>query len=170
MFKINAKHVMSILSFWVAICLNSCTPANPQIAISDVSVSQEPIVGQIVNLHVEITSKYDEPEVTFTVDFLEQYNNRIHHVSGDTQWVGPMAANEKKTFDLSFCVWEEGTWPIEIYARRTAPGDKYYDSKRVHMESWIDSGKFISFAEFPANQTTPTPRPFPVSPECSGQK
>jgi hypothetical protein len=153
----------------LAVLLNACSQARMPIYFTKITVSPDPAVGQIVNLHIEVTSKYDEPEVTFTVDFLEQYNNRVNYLSGTTRWVGPMAVGETKAFDLTICVWEEGDWPIEIYAKRTAGGDAYQVGEQIFLESRVDRGKLLRFPEFAANRITPTPRPFPVSPECSGK-
>ncbi len=169
---IQRKWLKRIL-LWLALVmgLNACSSATPPIHITDVTISGAPVVGQIVDLHIEITSMYDEPEVTFYLDFLEEYDNRVNYISGDKHWVGPMAANEKKAFDVSVCVAEEGRWPIEIYARHTAPdGASYYDSETVFLESWIDGGKLIRNIHFSANEVRPTPRPYPISPECSGSK
>jgi hypothetical protein len=163
-------HVISICvcsSLW----LSACGQAGVPLQITNVSVSPEPIVGQIVTLTVEIMSTHDEPDVTFTVDTLEEWGNKLHLVSGEPEWAGSLTANQPQAFQFSVCVWEEGSWPIELSAvSRLSDGNGWDDFEIVHLESSIDSGRLIRGRDFiMTGEATPTPHAVTVSPECSGQ-
>lgn len=159
----------------VALLLSACSQAGVPLQITNVSVSPEPVVGQIVTLNVEIMSTNDEPDVTFTVNTLEDLGNKLHLVSGETEWAGSLTANQPRAFQFSICVWEEGSWPIEIgVVSRLHNNDDtiWTDGETVNLESSLDSGRLIRGRDFRINQdeVKPTPRPVAVSPECSGQQ
>ena len=162
-------YLLSVLVFSL-LGLGACSPPTSPLRVSQVAVSPEPKVGQVVTLTIEIMSTEDQPEVLFTVDFLEGSGNKIHHIAGDTEWRGPLAANQPKSFELTACVLQEGTWPIDISVGRTAPGDHYAALEIAHLKSSIDSGSLIRDKDWrgPGNKT-PVSRPATVSPECSGK-
>jgi hypothetical protein len=129
-------------------------------------------VGEISTLTVEIMSTQDEPDIVFTIDSLESQGNKIHIVSGNTQWQGSLVANQPQSFQFSICVIEEGTWPIEIGARRVAEGDKYFAFEIIRLDSTASSGELVREFDYTFSQDEatrrPTLQPIEVSPECSG--
>jgi hypothetical protein len=156
-----------------ALVLNACGQAGVPLQITDVSVSPEPIVGRTVTLTVEIMSTHDEPDVTFTIDTLEEWGTKLHLVSGEPEWAGSLTANQPQSFQFSVCVWEEGTWPIELSAvsrLHDANNNIWHAFEGIHLESSINSGRLIRGSEFRiTGEATPIPHPVTVSPECSGQ-
>jgi hypothetical protein len=163
-------HVIN-LCVCAALWLSACGQAGVPLQITNVSVSPEPIVGQIVTLTVEIMSTHDEPDVTFTLNTLEEYGNKLHLVSGEPEWAGSLTANQTQAFQFSVCVWEEGSWPIRISAISRLPDGNGWDaSEIINLESSISSGRLIRDKDFRMTSgATPTARPISVSPECSGQ-
>lgn len=172
--KQQLRPVLYICGVCFALFLSACSPAQAPLRISNVSVSPEPKVGQVVTLSIEIMSTEDEPDVVLTIDALESAGNKIHVVSGETWWQGPLVANQSQSFQLSVCATEEGTWPIQIDARRVAEGDKYFDFEIIHLKSSLSSGELIRERDYTFSQdeyaNRPTPQPIVVSPECSRQQ
>jgi hypothetical protein len=155
--------------------LTACTPPRQPLQITYVSVSPEPVVGEIVTLMVEVTADNDEPDVTFTVDTLESAGNMIHLVSGEPQRQASLAAGEPQAFSVQVCVVQEGSWPIEVRAVAHHPDGSLWDAlETIHLESTLESGRLIRSKDYTFSQedyaTRATPRPFELSPECSGQQ
>lgn len=179
----NQQHVrrrfclFALLGPAFVLLLSACMPATQPLNITNVTVSPKPKVGQIVTLTIELTaseSEGDHPDVRATVDTLEAYGNKVHLVGGEANWQGPLTANQPQTFQVSICVVEEGSWPIEIFAVSYLPGDQLWDDfERIHLESTLETGTLIRGGDYTFSQEEyarrPTPRPVTVSPECSGQ-
>ncbi len=166
-----------VISFLVSLALfilSACTPPSIPLNITNVTVSPDSVVGQIVTLEVEIMADNDEPNVVFTLDTLESAGSKIHLVSGASQRQVSLTAKQPQTFQVEVCVTQEGSWPTEVRAVAHHPdGSGWDDIETIHLESTLDSGKLIRSRDYTFSQEEyakrPTPRPFEVSPECSGK-
>ena len=171
--RTNRLWCIIVIGLCATLWLSACGQAGVPLQITNVSVSPEPIVGQVVTLTVEIMSTNDEPDVTFTLTTLEEYGTKLHLVSGETEWAGSLTANQPQIFQFSVCAWEEGSWPIEISAvsrLHDAHNNGWDASEIIHLESSMDSGRLIRGSEYRMTTgPTPTSHPTTVSPECSGQ-
>jgi len=153
--------------------LSACSPSSKPLEITSVKVSPEPVVGQIVTLEVKIQSSFDQSGVIFTTDTYEEHGNKVHLISGDSSWEGSLTANQPQTFTVTVCVLEEGSWAVEFLVYSFPPGyDGLVDTETIHLESTLESGKLIPARDFRISQqdlaNRPTPRPFDVPIECSG--
>jgi len=169
----NPKIIVGVTCLTLVL-LSACTPAGQPLQITNVSVSPEPVVGQIVTLDVEIMSTDDEKDVTFTLDTLESHGNKIHLVAGDPEWQGSLTANEPQSFQFSVCVLQEGSWPIRLRAISYLPDGNGWDAfETINLEGSLTSGRLIRSEDYTFSQEEqtrmPTPQPVSVSPECSGQ-
>lgn len=166
---------------FIALVLNACTSSASGIPlnITSVKVFPEPIVGQIVTLEVKIMSTDDEPYVKFAV----KTGNKVHLIGGDTIWQGSLTANQAQKLQVQVCVVEEGSWPVEFSVTTDSPdnpsgtqsaadGWSGMDFETIQLVSSLESGKLIRASAYTFSQEEaarrPTPRPFTVSPECSG--
>jgi hypothetical protein len=133
----------------------------------NIYISPRPVVGQISKLYVEIASKQDVTEVGFEVDF----SNRIHLVSGTTNWHGDLNANQPKIFVMEICVTQEGVWPIHLTTGSVA--NPIIASETIHIDSTLEYGILIRSRNYTYSQEEaalrPTPRSINVSTECSGK-
>jgi len=142
------------------VVLSACTSVDQPLHITNVSVSPNPIVGQVVTLEVEVTADNDEPNVTFTVDTLESAGNKIHLVSGNSQQQVSLVAHQPQTFQLEVCVIQEGSWPIEIRAVARHPDGSGWDAfEKIQLESTLDSGKLIRSKDYTFSQQEYANRP-----------
>jgi len=153
--------------------LSACAPRSEPLEITSIKVFPESIVGQIVTLEITVESAEDGDNVEFFADTLEYGGNKVHLIGGDTNWQGSLTANYPQTFQMSVCVVEEGTWPVE-FTVRSIGRDGWFDFERIHLESTLESGKLILSKDFTRDvedfANRPTPRSFEVSIECSGKK
>lgn len=161
--------MLGMLVFFLSACSSSSIP----LQITSVRVSPEPVVGQIVTLEIKIQADNDEPDVTFTADTLEEYGNKVHLIGGDSHWEGSLTANQPETFTVTVCVLEEGSWAVRFTVWSFPSGyDGLTDVETIQLESTLESGKLIPAHEFQLDPqiiaSRPTPRPFLVSAECSG--
>jgi hypothetical protein len=147
----NQTNSLGYADISAALLLSACHQEGIHLHITHLSVSPEPIVGQIVTLEVEIMSTHDEVDVIFIMDTLVEHRNRLHLVSGEPEWAGSLAANQPQTFQFSVCVQEEGSWPIELTAVSRMP-DAYdniwHAFEIIHLESSKDSGRLIRGKDF----------------------
>jgi len=169
------KKTLFWISLTVSLLLGACNPADQPLRITGVTVTPDPVVGQIVTLEVEVMSTEDETDVVFTVDTLESAGNKIHLVSGEPRWQGSLTANQPEVFQFSVCVVEEGSWPIDITVVSYFPNNNgWADFEIIHLESSVTSGRLIRGQDYTYSQEEATqrltPRPITVSPECSGQQ
>ncbi len=164
--------IASLLGVTLLVLLNACNPPRFPLEITDVSVSPDPIVGQVVTLHVEVTSTRDGPDATILVELPE----RANLVAGELIWQGSLVANQPKTHELSICVLEEGEWQIWISAwSQLSETSSYSDYEILNIQSTVNSAQVIPGSEYritqpPHGYRTPTPVPVTVSPECSGHQ
>jgi len=108
-------------------------------------------------------STEDEADVIFMVNTLEKEGMEIHLVSGESEWTGPLMSNQPKIFQVSMCVSQEGSWPIEISAasRLSEGKNKYLAFETIHIESTLNSGRLIRSWEYTFSQEEATRRPTP---------
>lgn len=166
---------------FIALVLNACTSSASGLPLNIISVKvfPEPIVGQIVTLEVKIMSTDDEPYVKFSV----KTGNKVHLIGGDPIWEGSLVANQPQKLQVQVCVVEEGSWPVEFSASTDSPdnpsgtqsaadGWSGMDVETIQLESSLESGRLIRGSDYTISQEEaakrPTPRPFTVSLECSG--
>jgi len=157
--------------------LSACSSPTSQIPlrIVNISITPQPIVGQIVTLEIQLMSTKDEQEVILLVMAYEKEIGKVHVASGETEWNGSLVANQPKTFQLEICVLQEGSWPIEIQAASRLSEDKYkYNAvETIHIESTVNSGRLIRSKDYTFSQEEatrrPTPLPVEVSDECAGR-
>jgi hypothetical protein len=169
--QLTPWHHTLLAASLAAFLLSACTSSGQPLHITNVSVFAEPSVGEIVTLQVEIMADNDEPDVTFTVDTLESAGNKVHLVSGDAQRKFSLAAKQPQTFQVEVCVVQEGSWSLQIAAVAHHPDGSLWDAfEIIHLDSTLESGKLIRSRDYRYNvgEIRPTPRPFDVSPECSG--
>ena len=170
---------------FIALVLNACTSSASGLPLNIISVKvfPEPIVGQIVTLEVKIMSTDDEPYVKFSVDTREEIGGKVHLIGGDPIWEGSLVANQPQKLQVQVCVVEEGSWPVEFSVTTDSPdnpsgtqsaadGWSGMDFETIQLVSSLESGKLIRASAYTFSQEEtarrPTPRPFTVSPECSG--
>ena len=107
------------------------------------------------------------------MDTLEDAGNKIHVLAGDTEWQGSLVANQPRVFTLSVVIIEAGSWPLRITAVAHHSDGSLWDAfEIIQLESTLESGKLIRSRNYTISDedaNRPTPRPFEVSPECSGQ-
>jgi len=98
--------------------LAACTPARFPLEITALSVSPEPVVGQVVTLRVEIESTSDEEDVTILI----QTPEAVRLMDGTLTWHGSLRAHEPQVHRVSVCVLIEGDWRIGVTAFSRFPG------------------------------------------------
>jgi hypothetical protein len=164
---------VTYLLLFIGLVLSACNPADQPLQITSVKVFPKPVVGEVVTLEIVVMSTDDEADVKFTIDTLEYAGNKIHLVSGATNWQGSLVANQPNKFQVKVCVVEEGSWPVEFDVVSHLPDNNVWsDFETIHLESSLNSGKLIRGSDYTFSQEEyakrPTPRPIAVSLECSG--
>jgi len=156
------KHPVKGLGFVALLLwgLAACTPARFPLEITALSVSPEPVVGQVVTLRVEIESTSDEDDVTVLIQIPEA----VRLMDGTLTWHGSLRAREPKVHRVSVCVLIEGDWRIGVTAFSRFPeGDSYGDYDTFHLISTGDSGLGVPGHEYratvPATRLPPSPGP-----------
>lgn len=81
--------------------------------VVNASISPEPIVGQEVTWHIEISSNGPALLNTKLYVFLPE---QVELISGDADWQGDIPANGSVSVDLVIRVNEPGEWMIDAYA------------------------------------------------------
>jgi hypothetical protein len=140
--------------------LAACTPARFPLEITALSVSPEPVVGQVVTVRVEIESTSDEDDVTVLI----QIPKAVRLMDGTPTWHGSLRAGEPQVHLLSVCVLIEGDWRIDVTVSSRFPdGDTYGDYNTLHLISSADSGLGVPGHEYratvPATRLPPSPSP-----------
>jgi len=165
--------LLALLGPAFVLLVSACWSPSKPLQITNVTVSPKPKVGQIVTLEIELTADDDQPDVRVTVDTLESHGNKVHLVGGEANWQGALSAKQPQTFQVSVCVVEEGSWPVEITAVSYLPDNQGWDdAEKIQLESTLETGTLIRGHDYTFSQEEyarrPTPRPVTVSPECSG--
>jgi hypothetical protein len=117
------------------------------------SISPEPIVGQVVVLHIELSTKTYAPNTTLTVTLYDG----IELVNGDLTWLGDLSVDQPVTIDTTIRVIKEGEWPINIYAFSSNKPESevgFGTHKILYLNSSLSSANVI---EDIARTSTPVP-------------
>jgi hypothetical protein len=119
--------------------------------ITDISASPEPVIGQVVTVHVEIKSTEDEPDTTIRV-YLPRGVKLVggtEPYGGEAVWQGSLTANQPHTLQVAVCVLQEGSWPVRFSVVSRAPsGQIWDDSETIQLESTLESGRLIRARDF----------------------
>jgi hypothetical protein len=163
-------HVISICVCAILV-LSACTPPSFPIEITVITVSPDPIIGQVATLHVEVMSTEDEPDTTILIELPEG----VKLMDGDLMWHGSLTANEVQAHEVSICVLYEGDWELWIEAHsQLSENSSYEDAETLHLQSTTESARVILGSNYhltqpPGGFNMPTPLSVTGSPECSGQ-
>ncbi|GAB4579959.1 MAG: hypothetical protein Fur0022_26980 [Anaerolineales bacterium] len=112
---------IGIFLFLILLCLTACNPTAIPIKV-ETSISPEPIVGEIVNLHIEVESKGQPAPYTVMTTTLSA---GVELVEGNLIWEGALAANQPSAQDLKIRVIQEGEWFVSTYAfSSVTPGSR----------------------------------------------
>src|SRR5512139_3909194 len=77
------------------------------------SISPEPVVGQVVNYHIELSTPSGQvPNTTLTITL----PSGIELVSGNLHWHGDLTTDQTVTKDLAIRVTSPGEWIVRVYA------------------------------------------------------
>ncbi|MGI0014054.1 MAG: hypothetical protein ACREBU_11515 [Nitrososphaera sp.] len=117
--------------------------------ITDISVSPDPVVGQVVTLHIEVMSTQDEPDATIFVELPEG----VKLVEGELTWNGSLVANQPQTHEVSICVLYEGEWRlwIETYSRLSETST-YVDAEILNIQSTAETARVILGRDYQVTQ------------------
>lgn len=163
--------ILEIPGFIMTTLMINAHSSSYPVYFRNIYISPSPIVGRVSKLYVEIESKQNESEVDFSVDFFEEDGNKIHLVSGLTNWHGDLIANQPKVFVMEICITQEGVWPIDLSAGSI--DRPFIDYEIIHIDSTLEHGVLIRSRNYTYSQEEaarrPTPRPIDVSVECSGK-
>lgn len=111
------KRWLSSVFLLLFLLLTACTPApaphNYLLFFTEITVSPDPLIGQVATLHLEFSSDYDQPVATVDIDLPEG----VQLVKGDLKWKGSLTANQPQTHDISICTSYPGEWWIDITGR-----------------------------------------------------
>lgn len=121
----------SSVLFLLILLLTACTPApaphNYLLFFTEITVSPDPLIGQVATLHLEFISDYDQPVATVDIDLPEG----IQLVKGDLNWKGSLTAHQPQTHDISICAEFQRVYSIGINGNLwTAEGDGLFTSPR----------------------------------------
>lgn len=135
-------------------------PPSIPLQIVNLSVSPEPLVGQLVTLRIEIMSIYDESNVTIWVVLPEG----VELVAGSLEWQGSLTANHIQSHELSIRVIQEGDWELRIGAFSTLSANNgYQDTETLHLISDFNSTNIVPGREYRITQP-PDGMPGPTIP------
>lgn len=141
--------VVCLALFALSACNNPASPM--QVGLS---VSPAPVVGQEVNLHVEIFSRTAAPNTILTVTLPAE----VELVSGSLNWSGDIEAKQTASVDLTIRVTQAGEWFVFAEAfHYSQPGTIYGfgGEQALYLRSSADSGEVIEVVR-------PTSTPPPV--------
>ncbi len=151
------KHYSSVL-FLLILLLTACTPAPVShrylLFFTEITVSPDPLIGQVATLHLEFISDYDQPLTTVDI-YLPK---GIQLVKGELAWKGSLTANQPQTHDISICVSYPGEWWIDITGRLwTAEDDAGFLEPRTVFLNVGQSNAEVFTDENYADFIRPTP-------------
>jgi uncharacterized repeat protein (TIGR01451 family) len=117
------------------------------------SISPEPIVGQTVSYHVELSATGTPvPNVTLTITL----PSGIELIQGDLSWHGDLTKDEKIVKDLTIRVTTPGEWIVKAYADTDmgpGAGRTYLSfTQALYITSSTNSAEVVD-----ALKKTPTP-------------
>ena len=112
--------------------LSACSSPRFPLQIKTTSINPDPIVGQVVTLHVEVLSTRDESDVGIVLSLPAG----IEITEGESEWHGALVANQTQSVDFSIRVTAQGEWPLYIRAySRLSENSTYGDSKTFYILS-----------------------------------
>ncbi len=111
------------------------------LTFTDVSITPEPIVGQIATLNIEVTSTVDEAEASLAI----QLPPDVDLVKGDLVWNGSLRANQPQVHQVAIVVQKKGLWGIYIRAGASSTATV---SEHLHINSTNESARVIPDSEF----------------------
>jgi hypothetical protein len=127
--------------------LSRCDSLRKPFGIADMSVSEEPLIGRVVTLRVEVMSDTDEPNTSLTI----RLPKGIKLVEGDLTWRGALVANQPYAHDVKVCVLYEGDWRIEAVALAALPDSNYVDDQdkaTIHFITTSDSARSVQGKDY----------------------
>ena len=138
--------------------LNACTPSTAPLQLTDISISPDPIIGQTATLHIEVMSKYDEPDAAIIVDLPPG----VKLMDGELLWEGSLTANQPQSHELSICVLYEGDWRLWMAAQSQIAENGFYgDTETLHL---ITTGDTVRVVPGGAYRITQPPGGMPLFP------
>ena len=145
--------------------LSACGPQAP-IQITDLSVDGEPWVGEVVTLHIEVKSMFDETDTTIEV----RLPKGVKLIEGDLSWQGSLTANQVQAHELSLCVLYEGDWRILVRSRsQHSETSSYTNSETMHLITSAESARAVPGWEYRYTQPTGGHPPNTHLPETTTQ-
>ncbi|MCI0527675.1 MAG: hypothetical protein L0Y56_09555, partial [Nitrospira sp.] len=143
--------------------LSACSTSRPPLRVTDISVTPEPLIGQVATLHIEVTSPNDEADVRLYINLPPG----VQLVSGDLTWQGPLTANQPQAHEVSICTLYEGELHIGAYvsSHETEEDLRYpQDGDILTLNVTKDSVQILSSNEYTSSNPSgvyypPTPLP-----------
>jgi hypothetical protein len=90
------------------------------VEVVSVSALGEPVVGNLVTLHFEVTSYRDSPEARADIYSLQAPDGVIFFTQGvytsSVRLATPLVANQTKGYDVQFCVLRPGRYNLHVDA------------------------------------------------------
>jgi hypothetical protein len=129
--------ILLLLLFFLAAC--AADPSRTLLKFTEVTISPDPLIGQVATLHLEFISDYDQPLTTVDIYLPEG----IKLVKGDLNWKGSLTANQPQTHDISICTEFQGNykigitgrlWIAEDHARFTEPRFVFLDVTQTNVQ------------------------------------
>ncbi|HNB52008.1 MAG TPA: hypothetical protein PK530_08705 [Anaerolineales bacterium] len=142
---------IGIILFLILLCLTACLAIPIKV---ETSISPEPKVGEIVNLHIEVESKGQPAPYTVMTTTLSP---GVELVEGNLIWEGELAADQPFTQDLKIRVIQEGEWFVSTYAFGSKSPDYrigYGDVQTLLIQSSKDEATVINWED---REKTPIP-------------
>jgi hypothetical protein len=141
-----SKRQLCFITFVLTACLavlpiSACTSSQSPMTVS-LTVSPAPVVGEPVNLHIEIFSQTAAPNTVLTVTLPAE----VELVSGSLNWSGDIEAKQTTSVDLIIRVTQAGEWFVFAQAFHSSrPGTIYGfgGSQGVYLQSSADSGDVL---------------------------
>jgi hypothetical protein len=147
--------------------LSACSTSRPPLQITEMTINPDPLIGQVVTLHIEFMSPHDEPDTTLEI-FLPE---GIKLIKGDLIWKGALTASQSQTHEISICTLYEGNWWILTHARSWYPDQtmRYSGEALLVLDITLDGARVTLGDEYvptsaPDEQGPAVfPTPFPES-------
>lgn len=149
----------------IVLALFGCRGSHSSVYINDVSITPDPLVGQVVTLRVEVVSEIDAPDASINVVL----SDGVNLVSGNLTWHGSLIADQPQTHELSICIPQPGIWEIITSTGITsASGITGADNRFFYIESGLEIAQVLTGEQYMEKyrdrwpQNTPTPLPVPI--------
>ncbi|HNB55054.1 MAG TPA: hypothetical protein PK530_24100 [Anaerolineales bacterium] len=146
----------SIVLFLLILLLTACAPApsSTLLKFTEITVSPDPLIGQVATLHLEFISDYDQPLATVDIYLPEG----IKLVKGNLAWKGSLTANQTQTHEIAICTSYPGEWWIDITGRLwVAEGNALFTEPRTVLLNVAQSNAEVVMDKNYADFVRPTP-------------